>query len=101
MFDHQKVVDIFFSAGINYLINVPATGMSPIYDAFEKRGGCIYASREEEAVAIASGLVIGGASPLVFVQQSGVGNMLNAYIGLAEGYNIYFPIVVLDRGKED
>lgn len=101
MFDHQRAIDAFTYAGIDYLVHVPATGMSPIYNYFEAQNACIYATREEEAVAIACGLAIAGKTPLVFIQQSGVGNLLNAYIGLSEGYDIYFPTLVLDRGIDD
>lgn len=101
MFNFKKVIDAFVRSGIDYLIHVPATGMSPVYEFFEKKNACISASREEEGIAIACGISLGGKTPLVFIQQSGVGNMLNAYIGLAEGYKIYFPILVLDRGVED
>lgn len=100
-FNYNIAIKAFCDAEIDYLINVPATGMSPIYDFFEKNRKCIYAVREEEAVALACGISIAGKLPLVFIQQSGVGNMLNAFIGLAEGYNLYFPTVVLDRGIND
>lgn len=100
-FNYEIAIRAFCNAEIDYLINVPATGMSTVYDFFEKRGACIYSVREEEAVALACGISIAGKLPLVFIQQSGVGNMLNAFIGLAEGYNIYFPTIVLDRGIND
>ncbi|GGA93295.1 hypothetical protein [Puia dinghuensis] len=101
MFNFKIATKAFDAAGIDFLINVPATGMSPIYQFYSDRSACLYSSREEEAIAIASGISIGGKLPLVLVQQSGVGNMLNAYIGIADGYGIYFPILVLDRGKDD
>jgi sulfopyruvate decarboxylase len=101
MFDHNIAIKAFGTAGINYLVNVPATNMNAIYHHYDQAGGCIYASREEEGVAICVGLAMTGKMPLLFIQQSGVGNMLNAYIGLAEAYEIYFPILVLDRGVED
>lgn len=37
----------------------------------------IYAAREEEAVAIAAGLHLAGASPLVAFQNSGLANSFN------------------------
>ena len=101
MFNSETAIEAFLNSGIDYLIHVPATGMTSIYDFFENRNSCINVSREEEGIALAAGISLAGKLPLVFIQQSGVGNMLNAFIGLADGYDIYFPILVLDRGIND
>lgn len=101
MFNTEIAIQAFLNAGIDYLVHVPATGMSPIYDFFENRGTCINVTREEEGIALSAGMSLAGMCPLVFIQQSGVGNMLNAFIGLADGYDIYFPILILDRGIND
>jgi sulfopyruvate decarboxylase subunit alpha len=84
-----------------YLVAVPASGLDVLYHAFGEVGRLIFVSREEEAVAIAGGLALGGASPVVVMQQSGVGNALNAVFSLAEAYEIGFPILVVDRGAAD
>ncbi|WGQ10942.1 thiamine pyrophosphate-binding protein [Pedobacter gandavensis] len=101
MFNFELAISVFESAKIDYLINVPATSMNPIYNYYESKTRCIYASREEEGLAIASGIAVAGYLPLLMIQQSGVGNMLNCLFGLAECYEIYFPILVLDRGISD
>jgi sulfopyruvate decarboxylase TPP-binding subunit len=83
------------------LVVVPASGLDLLYQRFRERGRFILASREEEAVGLAAGLALGGARPLVVMQQSGVGNALNAVFTLAEAYDIRFPILVVDRGLDD
>ena len=95
----QRLVDALEACGIKYLIVVPATGLEAVFKHFEER--CIYATREEEAVAIATGLTLGGEKPIVVMAQAGVGNALNAVFTLADAYGVYFPILVCFRGKED
>lgn len=61
----------------------------------------IYAAREEEAVAIAAGLHLAGASPLVAFQNSGLANSFNTIGSLALAYNIPLCLMVTLRGSAD
>src|SRR5215213_7155149 len=97
----QHLIDTLDACGVKYLITVPATGLEAVFHHFETHERCIYATREEEAVAIAAGLTLGGEKPIVMMAQAGVGNALNAVFTLADAYGVYFPILVCFRGKED
>jgi sulfopyruvate decarboxylase subunit beta len=96
-----NILQAFGKAGIDHLIHVPATGIEDIYRHYDELRTSLNVSREEEGVAVAAGMALGGKRPVLFIQQSGVGNMLNSFIGLADAYSIYFPIVVLNRGEND
>jgi sulfopyruvate decarboxylase TPP-binding subunit len=97
----ESLIDALEVCGIGRLVVVPATGLELVCRHFEARGRCIYATREEEAVAIAAGLSLGGESAAVLMAQAGVGNALNAVFTLADAYGIYFPILVCFRGEQD
>jgi sulfopyruvate decarboxylase TPP-binding subunit len=97
----QGMLHAFQTCHIDWLAVVPGSGLNEIYEYYDERGRCLFATREEEAVAISAGLAVAGTRPLVLMQQSGVGNALNAVFTLAEAYNIYFPIVSCDRSKDD
>ncbi len=97
----EKILLALQLCSIDYLLTVPTSGINDVYNHFEKDGRCIYVTREDEAVSLASGLRMGNKIPLVLVQQSGVGNMLNAIFTLAEPYQIPFSVLVLFRGEED
>lgn len=97
----QSMLDTFQECDIDWLVVVPGSGLNAIYSYYSERDRCIYATREEEAIAIATGLTLGGEFPLVLMQQSGVGNSLNAVFTLAEAYEVFFPIVVCDRSAND
>lgn len=97
----EHMLDAYISCNINWLIVVPGSGLNFVYQAYAQRGRCLYVTREEEGIAIATGLALGGERPLVLIQQSGVGNALNAVFSLSDAYHIYFPIVVCDRSGDD
>ena len=86
---------------IDWLVTVPASGLDDLYAHFEARSRCLYATREEEAIAIATGMALGGGHPVVVMQQSGVGNCLNAVFTLSDAYAIQFSILVFFRSLRD
>lgn len=95
------LIDALNICGIKHLIVVPASGLELVCRHFEAQGHCLYATREEEAIAIATGLSLGGEKTTVVMAQAGLGNALNAVFTLADAYSIYFPILVCFRGEQD
>jgi sulfopyruvate decarboxylase subunit alpha len=87
--------------GLEWLLTVPTTGLQSLYKTYEDKGRCLFATREEEAIGLASGLVLAGARPVVIMQQTGVGNAINAVLSLADAYEIRFPVIVCDRTASD
>ncbi len=55
-------------------------------------------AREEEGVGISAGLFMAGKKPLMIVQTSGFGNMINALLSLTRTYNLPLPIMISWRG---
>ena len=74
----------FFKSAINYVIDLP---------------GIEYhmASNEGSALAIASGAALAGRKPVVMLQNSGVGNMVNPLTSLSMIYKI--PVLLLVSGR--
>jgi sulfopyruvate decarboxylase TPP-binding subunit len=97
----ERLIQALKACEIKYLVVVPASGLELLYQHFERDGECLYATREEEAIAIASGLSLGGKKSAVVMAQAGVGNCLNAVLTLAEAYGIGFPVIVCFRGEQD
>lgn len=97
----QYLIDALSLCGVKHLVVVPASGLESVFSHFAAHGSCIYATREEEAVAIAAGLSLGDEKTTVVMAQAGVGNALNAVFTLADAYDIYFPILVCFRGRQD
>lgn len=97
----DRMIRTFQDNGLSWLLTVPSAGLQRLYASYEATGHCLYATREEEAIAVASGLHLGGAQPVVVMQQTGVGNAINAVLSLADAYGIGFPVVVIDRTSDD
>jgi sulfopyruvate decarboxylase subunit beta len=55
-------------------------------------------TREEEGAGIAAGAALAGERPAIFVQSSGVGNMLNALLSLTQFYGLPLALFVSRRG---
>jgi sulfopyruvate decarboxylase subunit alpha len=54
--------------------------------------------REEEGVAIAAGLELAGARPVLIFQDNGIGNLLTALLTLCQPYHLPLLAVVTRRG---
>jgi sulfopyruvate decarboxylase subunit beta len=55
-------------------------------------------TREEEGVGICAGAALAGRRPALFVQSSGIGNMINALLSLTQFYELPLAIFVSQRG---
>jgi sulfopyruvate decarboxylase beta subunit len=55
-------------------------------------------TREEEGVGICAGAALAGMKPAMFIQSSGIGNMLNALLSLTSFYELPLALFVSRRG---
>ncbi len=60
----------------------------------------ILATREDEAIGIASGIGLAGKKTLLYMQNSGLGNIGDALTSLAQLYKLPMLILVSYRGLE-
>ncbi|MHA1966412.1 MAG: thiamine pyrophosphate-binding protein [Candidatus Hodarchaeales archaeon] len=60
----------------------------------------ILATREDEAIGIASGVSLSGKNALLYMQNSGIGNIGDALTSLAQLYKLPMLILVSYRGLE-
>jgi phosphonopyruvate decarboxylase len=60
----------------------------------------VYATREDEAIGIASGVAFSGKRALVYMQNSGLGNIGDALTSLAQLYKLSMLILISYRGLE-
>lgn len=60
----------------------------------------VYATREDEAIGIASGIAFSGKRALVYMQNSGLGNIGDALTSLAQLYKLPMLILISYRGLE-
>ena len=57
-------------------------------------------TREEEGIGIAAGAYLGGMTPAIVMQNSGLGNSINAIRSLLHLYKIPILLIMSHRGTE-
>jgi sulfopyruvate decarboxylase alpha subunit len=97
----KKIVDIIESAGIDVVLSLPCNMLSGIMDEITLRNiKHVPVCREEEGVGIAAGVVLAGKRPMILMQNSGLGNCINALMSLTTLYEMPLLILMSHRGGE-
>jgi len=91
---HKHGIDLVLTVPCKYI----ATLISQVED--DERFQLIYPSREEEGLGIAAGAYLAGRKSVMLIQNSGLGNMVNAYCSLNQFYGIPLCMIVTYRGDE-
>jgi len=91
--------------GFDFFTGVPCSLLDGLYRALldgdaSVRAPLIEAVREDEAIGHAAGAYLAGRRPVVMMQNSGLGNSLNAIISLSQIYALPFLLLVTWRGFE-
>jgi sulfopyruvate decarboxylase TPP-binding subunit len=83
-----------------WIIQIPSSTLKTIIDEQSARLGAraFPATREEEAVGIASGLVLAGRRVLLIVQDNGIGNALTALTTFPQAYHLPIVMLISRRG---
>jgi sulfopyruvate decarboxylase subunit alpha len=76
--------------------------LSGVIGLAQEDDGIIYTpvTREEEGIGILAGASLGGRRPAILMQNSGLGNCLNAICSLANYYALPLLLVVSHRGTD-
>ena len=97
----KKIVDIIESAGIDVVLSLPCNLLSGIMVEIVSRNiKHVPVCREEEGVGIAAGVVLAGKKPMILMQNSGLGNCVNALLSLTALYEMPLLILMSHRGVE-
>jgi sulfopyruvate decarboxylase subunit alpha len=103
------IADLFRELGLTHVVTVPDNTSAPILAALERAPRAelpspirvIYATREGEAVALAAGLWLGGARPVVLIQNTGLLEAGDGLRGTASRMGAPLLILVTPRGYAD
>jgi sulfopyruvate decarboxylase TPP-binding subunit len=92
---HGTLVDAISAQGITFFTGVADSGFKRLIaelEASELGRRYVLATREDNAVALAVGAQLAGQRPLVFMESSGFGNILDALTSLAIVFEV--PVVL-------
>lgn len=97
----QTIMRSVKEAGVDLVLHLPCDHIHPLLNPLVKEIKNIPLTREEEGVGIAAGASLAGKRPLMVIQNSGIGNMINALLSLTTFYEFPLPIFVSHPGLED
>jgi len=86
--------------GFNFFAGVPCSILKDVINCLQMDPEVPYisATREEEAIGIATGAFLGGKKPAVLMQNSGFGNSIGALTSLPLLYKIPMLLLISWRG---
>lgn len=93
------LADAMIDAGYSPFFGTPCGVLAPLYSELSRRAGLITVPREDNAVGLAAGAELAGARPVVLMQNSGLGQSVNALASLVVPYGIRVLFVVSLRGQ--
>lgn len=84
--------------GFAPFFGTPCGILAPLYQQLETAADLCTVSREDNAVGVAAGAAMAGQSPVVLMQNSGLGQSVNALASLVVPYQIPMLLIVSMRG---
>ena len=98
----QAVYDALKKSGIDFIVSLPCVNLGGIMEMVETDPEIIHVpvTREEEGFGICAGAFMGGKKPGILMQNSGLGNSVNALASLFELYKIPVIMIMSHRGTE-
>ena len=102
MIDVSNLINYFKSIDVDFFCGVPDSQLSPFCDFIAQNCNNIIAANEGNAVGIASGYHLStGIYPVVYLQNSGLGNIVNPVTSLTHSkvYSIPMIYVIGWRGQ--
>ena len=90
------------SAGINFIVSVPCINLRKILELIDDDEEIIHVpvTREEEGIGICAGAYFGGKKTGILMQNSGLGNCVNALGSLYQLYSLPLVMIMSHRGTE-
>lgn len=94
----EELIGILKKSGVDFTSSLPCEKIKYLLELAEKGFFHVPLTREEEGVGICAGAALSGKKAAMFVQGSGIGNMINALLSLTGFYQLPLAIFVSQRG---
>lgn len=96
MSDTAYLYQDFKDKGYDYFVGVPCSYLKGFIQAMEAdtETAFIPATREDVALSMAVGAYMAGRKPLVYIQSSGLGHLVNPITSLLTPYDISIHILI-------
>jgi sulfopyruvate decarboxylase beta subunit len=94
----EEILNILKRNGVDFTASLPCEKIKTLLEMVASTFQHVHLTREEEGVGICAGAALSGRRPAMFVQSSGVGNMVNALLSLTAFYELPLALFVSRRG---
>lgn len=94
----SELIHILKKNKVDFISTLPCEKIRVLLHRITGEFSHVPLTREEEGVGISAGIALAGKRPAVFVQSSGVGNMINALLSLTGFYELPLAVFVSRRG---
>ncbi|WP_407376818.1 sulfopyruvate decarboxylase subunit alpha [Methanobrevibacter sp.] len=98
----EAVYNALKDIGIDFIVSVPCVNLSKLLVMLDEDDDITHipVTREEEGIGICAGAYLGGKKPAILMQNSGLGNSINALKSLMELYEMPMLMIMSHRGTE-
>ena len=96
----KKIIKNLKMGGVNFYLSVPCKLLANMIEILEKDKSIYYSSvpREEEGMGICAGAYLGNKFPCMMMQNTGIGNSVNAIVSLLQLYSLPVVLLISYRG---
>jgi len=94
----EELIALLKKNGINFTASLPCEKIKTLLDLASRSFPHVPLTREEEGVGICAGAALAGKKPAMFIQSSGIGNMINALLSLTGFYELPLALFISRRG---
>jgi len=94
----EKFITVLKKNGVDFTASLPCEKIKTLLEMVGREFHHLPLTREEEGVGICAGAALAGRRPALFVQSSGIGNMINALLSLTQFYELPLALFVSRRG---
>lgn len=85
-------------AGVDFSCGVPCSMLKGVLEKIDSHISYVVVTREEEGVGLCVGAFMGGRRPVLLMQNSGLGNCINALLSLVKLYGFPLLLLIAHRG---
>jgi len=94
----KELLTMLKRAGVDFAASLPCEKIKVLLEMVEESFFHVPLTREEEGVGICAGAALSGKRPAMFVQSSGIGNMINALLSMTSFYELPLALFISQRG---
>jgi sulfopyruvate decarboxylase len=97
-YPEEELIEILRRNKVDFTATLPCEKFKVLLEMVAEGFFHLPLTREEEGVGICAGAALAGRRPAMFVQSSGIGNMINALLSLTVFYKLPLALFVSQRG---